>query len=90
MRDYEHPNIVKMYSSYLIGSELWVMMEYMEGGPLTDIITRTRLSHLKCLVVFVMFFYFYKEYSVICGFPFIKKSISDLMRKLLRPFVYNA
>ncbi|VDD85084.1 unnamed protein product [Enterobius vermicularis] len=56
MRDYEHPNIVKMYSSYLIGSELWVMMEYMEGGPLTDIITRTRLDEetiatvcLQCL-----------------------------------------
>uniref|UniRef100_A0A0M3HVL5 non-specific serine/threonine protein kinase n=1 Tax=Ascaris lumbricoides TaxID=6252 RepID=A0A0M3HVL5_ASCLU len=42
MRDYEHPNIVQMFGSYLIGDELWVIMEYMEGGALTDIITQTR------------------------------------------------
>lgn len=42
MRDYQHPNIVAMYGSYLVGNELWVVMEYMEGGPLTDIITQFR------------------------------------------------
>lgn len=48
MRDYEHPNIVQMFGSYLIGDELWVIMEYMEGGALTDIITQTRLVlHLQ-------------------------------------------
>ncbi|KHN74614.1 Serine/threonine-protein kinase PAK mbt [Toxocara canis] len=44
MRDYEHPNIVQMFGSYLIGDELWVVMEYMEGGALTDIITQTRMN----------------------------------------------
>ncbi|KAK3739484.1 hypothetical protein QZH41_020488 [Actinostola sp. cb2023] len=44
MRDYPHPNIVEMYGSYLVGDELWVVMEFLEGGTLTDIVTHTRLS----------------------------------------------
>uniref|UniRef100_A0A0R3RH68 non-specific serine/threonine protein kinase n=1 Tax=Elaeophora elaphi TaxID=1147741 RepID=A0A0R3RH68_9BILA len=44
MRDYEHPNIVEVYGSYLVGDELWVLMEYMEGGALTDIITQMRID----------------------------------------------
>ena len=42
MRDYHHPNIVEMYGSYLIENELWVVMEFLEGGSLTDIVTHTR------------------------------------------------
>ncbi|PIO73754.1 kinase domain protein [Teladorsagia circumcincta] len=42
MRDYQHTNIVRMYSSHIVGDELWVVMEYMEGGSLTDIVTQTR------------------------------------------------
>ncbi|CAB3990613.1 serine threonine- kinase PAK mbt [Paramuricea clavata] len=41
MRDYHHPNIVEMYGSYLIDNELWVVMEFLEGGSLTDIVTHT-------------------------------------------------
>lgn len=43
MRDYPHPNVVEMYGSYLVGDELWVVMEYMEGGALTDIVTQHKL-----------------------------------------------
>lgn len=42
LRDYQHPNIVQMFSSHLVGNELWVVMELMEGGSLTDIVTQTR------------------------------------------------
>lgn len=42
MRDYHHPNIVNMYDSFLVGDELWVVMEFLEGGALTDIVTHTR------------------------------------------------
>jgi p21-activated kinase 7 len=35
MRDYHHPNIVEMYDSFLVEDELWVVMEYLEGGALT-------------------------------------------------------
>jgi len=38
MRDYHHPNIVDMYDSFLVGDELWVVMEFLEGGALTDIV----------------------------------------------------
>lgn len=41
MRDYKHPNIVEMYDSFLVGDELWVVMEFLEGGALTDIVTHT-------------------------------------------------
>ena len=42
MRDYHHVNIVEMYNSYLVNDELWVVMEFMEGGALTDIVTNSR------------------------------------------------
>ena len=42
MRDYHNPNIVQMYDSYLVEDELWVVMEFLEGGALTDIVTHAR------------------------------------------------
>ena len=42
MRDYHHPNIVEMYDSFLVEDELWVVMEFLEGGALTDIVTHSR------------------------------------------------
>ena len=42
MRDSHHPNIVNFIDSYLVTGELWVMMELMGGGPLTDIIDNNK------------------------------------------------
>jgi len=53
MRDYHHDNIVDMYSSFLVRNELWVVMEFLEGGPLTDIVTRTRLNEQQIATVCV-------------------------------------
>ncbi|KAI2617826.1 Pkinase-domain-containing protein [Hypoxylon sp. NC1633] len=39
MKESSHPNIVNFIDSYLCGGELWVIMEYMEGGSLTDVVT---------------------------------------------------
>jgi p21-activated kinase 7 len=50
MRDYHHPNIVEMYDSYLVEDELWVVMEYLEGGALTDIVTNVRYAQQLCAV----------------------------------------
>ena len=51
MRDYHHPNIVEMYDSYLVGDELWVVMEYLEGGALTDIVTHTEMDEQQIACV---------------------------------------
>ncbi|ERT01934.1 STE/STE20/PAKA protein kinase [Sporothrix schenckii ATCC 58251] len=39
MKDSSHPNIVNFIDSYLWEGELWVIMEFMEGGSLTDVVT---------------------------------------------------
>jgi tRNA A-37 threonylcarbamoyl transferase component Bud32 len=45
MKESHHPNIVNFLESYLRGSsDLWVVMEYMEGGALTDIIENNTLT----------------------------------------------
>jgi len=45
MKESQHPNIVNFLDSYLVKStELWVVMEYMEGGALTDIIENNTLE----------------------------------------------
>lgn len=41
MRENKHPNIVNYVDSYLVGEELWVIMEYLAGGSLTDVVTET-------------------------------------------------
>lgn len=51
MRDYSHKNVVEMYKSALVGEELWVIMEYLQGGALTNIVSETRLTEEQIATV---------------------------------------
>ena len=44
MKDSKHKNIVNFIDSYLRQGDLWVIMEYMEGGSLTDVVTYNMMS----------------------------------------------
>jgi hypothetical protein len=52
MKESQHPNIVNFLDSYLVrGNELWVVMEFMEGGALTDVIDHNTLTEeqISCI-----------------------------------------
>lgn len=44
MKGSKHPNIVNYIDSYLVKGDLWVIMEYMEGGSLTEIVTHSVMT----------------------------------------------
>jgi protein-serine/threonine kinase len=59
MKESQHPNIVNFLESYLVkGNELWVVMEYMEGGALTDVIENNTLEEdqISCISLEVNYF----------------------------------
>lgn len=52
MRESQHCNIVNFLDSYLVkNSELWVVMEYMEGGALTDVIDNNTMTEQQIATV---------------------------------------
>jgi len=51
MRESQHPNIVNYLDSYLVDEELWVVMEYMDGGPLTDVIEKNTINETQIATI---------------------------------------
>ncbi|KAK9235634.1 kinase-like domain-containing protein [Lipomyces kononenkoae] len=52
MKESQHPNIVNFLDAYLREpSDLWVVMEYMQGGALTDIIENNTLTEAQIATI---------------------------------------
>ncbi|XP_071430497.1 uncharacterized protein [Pithys albifrons albifrons] len=52
MRDKNHPNIVTYIDSYLVREKLWLVMEHMDGGSLSDVVSKTVLAVGQAAAVF--------------------------------------
>ena len=44
MRASRHANIVDYIESFLYKNEVWIVMEHMEGGSLTDVVTESLMT----------------------------------------------
>ncbi|XP_077047201.1 serine/threonine-protein kinase PAK 3-like [Agelaius phoeniceus] len=44
LKDKKNPNIVNSLDSFLVDGDLWLVMEYMDGGTLRDIVRQTRMA----------------------------------------------
>ena len=44
MKELHHPNLVNFKEAYMVEMHLFVVMEYMEGGALTDVVSECVLK----------------------------------------------
>ncbi|OWK50202.1 Serine/threonine-protein kinase PAK 1, partial [Lonchura striata] len=44
LKDKKNPNIVNSLDSFLVDGDLWLVMEYMDGGTLQDVVRQTRMA----------------------------------------------
>ncbi|KAK5153281.1 signal transducing kinase of the PAK [Oleoguttula sp. CCFEE 6159] len=51
MKESKHKNIVNFMDSFLLRGDLWVVMEYMEGGSLTYVVTFNMMSEAQIAAV---------------------------------------
>ncbi|KAM5154414.1 LOW QUALITY PROTEIN: serine/threonine-protein kinase PAK 2-like [Callospermophilus lateralis] len=47
IKELKNPNIIHFLGNYLVGDNLFVVMEYLAGGPLTDVVTATCMDEAQ-------------------------------------------
>ena len=63
MKASQHPNIVNYMDSFLVKGYLWIVMEFMEGGPLTEVIENNSLNEVQISTIL---------FEVICFFTYYR------------------
>ncbi len=56
MKTSHHPNIVDYNDSFIVGAQIWVVMELMDGGCLTEVLEQVGQKQKKNECVFLLYF----------------------------------